>query len=490
MKNGNKAARLRRSIRTGVVLAPLGVGIALGTTPLVQAQQATGAGQASSANATQQQPLDSIAAVVNGDAIMKSELDSRVAQVRSQVEQEAQSQGASAPSETDLERQVLDRLILEKIQLQMAKRADLKLSDDQLDQAIAQVAQRNHMTPSQFTHALTQQGLSIKQVRQQIGREILVSQVQQGSVGSQVRVTDAEINQFLEDRAAATGVQYHVQQLLVPLSSNASAEQVSQARQQIQAMRLKVMQGQDPSAVASQAAQQEPQAYADNAPEGSDLGWRGQNDLPTVFSSVVPNLALGAVSQPIRDSSGFHLVKLVERRGGDQKPVTVEQFKVRHILIAPNPIRNDAQAEQLAQQLDQKIKAGANFGDLAKQYSNDPGSALSGGEMGWVNEGDTVGPFNDFLEKARVGQISAPVKTRFGWHIIQLQDRRQQDATVDEERTQARRVLFQRKANDALQTWLQQIRSQAYVENRLFPDDTGNLQASPAAGQGAAQPQQ
>ncbi|MGJ8524019.1 Chaperone SurA [Carnimonas sp. R-84981] len=485
MKNGNKAAGLRLPVSTRAMLLPLGVVISLGATAPVFAQQ-TSANQPSG-GAAPEQKLEGIAAVVNKDVIMTSELQARMAQIRQQIS----SEGGQLPPQDVLQRQVLDRLILEHIQLQLAKRANLSVSDQQLDQAVAEVASRNHMSSDQFVKTLQRQGLSYNQVRQQIRREILISQVQQGSVGGQVRVSDQEVNQFLENQAAATGVQYHVAQLLIPLPDEATDAQVRAAQQRASKLRNSVLNGEsfEQAAASANPTDGDSDQQSTSQVESADLGWRSQQDLPTLFSSVVPNLTVGTVSQPVRSASGIHLVRLIDRRGGQQAPVKVEQFKARHILISPNPIRTDAQAHQLAQELRQKIEGGADFGELAKQYSDDHGSALSGGQMDWVNDGDTVGPFNDYLHRGAIGQLSQPIKTQFGWHIIEVQERRQKDVTVDQQREQARRALFQRKAQDELQTWLQQIRSEAYVDNRLYPNDKGIGPMAPMGGGGQQQPQ-
>jgi len=463
MKNGNKVAGFYRSITTGAAFAPLSLVLALGLAPYAQAQSAAADDSSAADASSTAQPLDTIAAVVNDDVIMTSALNARVQQVRQQMEG---SNVSSMPSENQLRQQVLDRMILEKIQLQMAQRAGLSVGDDQLDAAIQQVAQRDHMTVAQFRRAVEQQGMSYQAVREQIRREIILSQVQQSSVGSLVRVTDAEVDQFMENANQQAGVQFHVAHILVPLPSDPSDSQVAKARQEIQAIRSQVVNHNDFEALATKSDSNP------NGVQGSDLGWRAQNDLPTLFTSQVANMNVGDVSQPIRSASGFHLIKLIGRRGGPQA-TTVEQFRARHILIGTNPIRNSQQAYELAQNLRNKLQHGACFAELASQYSTDYGSALQGGELGWLNEGETVPAFNQYLEKGPVGQVSPPIQTQFGWHLIEVEGRRQENVTVQSERQQARQIIFEHKAEDALQTWLQQIRSQAYVDNRLYPNDNG-----------------
>ncbi|ANF58549.1 hypothetical protein A5892_14595 [Halotalea alkalilenta] len=449
MMKGKTIACVRRSPMAKAVLASVGFTLALGLTPLAEAQQA--------------QSIDGIAAVVNQDAIMRGELEQRMRQVRDQLAQN----GVQPPNEDQLRRQVLERMIVEQIQLQMASRANLSVDDNQLNAALREVAERNQMTLDQFADTVESEGLSFADVREQIRREMLISQVQQGSVGSQVRVTDGEVDQYLENANAAAGVEYHIAHILVPLPENPTDEQVAAARARIDGVRRDVQGGQD-FATAAAGNSSDGQAF-----EGGDLGWRSQADMPSLFAGVVPNMTVGDVSQPIRSASGFHLIKLLERRGGNQTPQIIEQYQARHILISPNPIRSSEQAQQLALELRDRILNGEDFAALAREYSNDRGTALAGGELGWVSDRDTVPAFDAVLKSAPLGELSQPVQTQYGWHLIEVEDRRQQDITVQTQREQARRALFQRKAEDQLEGWLQEIRAEAYVDNRLYPNDPG-----------------
>ncbi|WP_106477448.1 peptidylprolyl isomerase [Phytohalomonas tamaricis] len=425
-------------------IAPLGMALALALTPMAEAAV---------------QPLDQIVAVVNKDAIMQSDLDRRVTQVRQQMA----GRNIPMPSDEVLRRQVLDRMITEQIELQMAQKANLTVDDEQLNRALRDVAAQNDMSLEQFADTLEREGMSIADVREQVRREMLISQVQQHNVASQVRISDREVDQYLDNAGSGANVQYHLAHILVAVPQSPTPEQVEAARHKAEALRQQI--------VTEHADFQQVAAGQSNggeAFEGGDLGWRPRAELPTIFADVVPGMTVGEVSEPIRSPSGFHLVKLVEKRGDTQQ--MIEQVKARHILVSPNPNRSDEQAKQLATQLHDRIASGEDFATLAQQYSDDKGSALNGGELGWVNPGESVPAFEQALSSLSKGELSQPVHSRFGWHVIQLEDRRQRDVTASNQRDQIRRTLFQRKANEELEAWLQQIRAEAYIDNRLEDD--------------------
>ena len=421
-------------------LAPAGLALLMGLSPL---------GYAAS------QPLDQIVAVVNQDAIMQSDLDRRIDQVKKQLS----TRNVQAPGGDALRQQVLDRMILEDIQLQMAKKANMSVDDDQLSQALRQVAKGNNMTLDQFQAMLRKQGVSFDTVRDQVRRELLVSMLQKQQVASRVTIPEREVDQYLDKMGAQDQASYHLAHILITLPENPTSAQVTAAREKADALRQKIRSGQESF---NQAAAR---VSSDPALEGGDLGWRPRNELPTIFADVVPGMSAGDVSAPIRSSSGFHLVELVEKKGGQQQ--LISQVDARHILISPNPNRSDAQAKALAQQVSRELKQGGDFDALARQYSDDKGTALNGGELGWTNPSDVVPAFAKALESLPQGQISEPVKSRFGWHVIEVEGRRQRDVTEDSQREQIRQKLFERKVNEELDSWLQEIRASAYVDNRL-----------------------
>lgn len=406
----------------------------------------------------QPQPLDRIVAVVNKDAIMQSQLEDRV----TQVSQQMASRNVPVPDEDDLRRQVLDRMIVEQIQLQMAERANVSIDDTQLNAAVRDIAENNDMSLDEFADSLEADGMSLAAVREQVRREMLLRQVQQSQVASRVNVTDREVDRYLEQQGESSDTAYHLEHILVSLPESPTPEQVEQAQTEARDLYRQLQDGADFQQLATADSDGE------QALSGGDLGWRRGDQLPTIFADVVPQLADGEVSEPVRSPSGFHLVKRIETRGGqgEQKTVITEN-QVRHILIGTNPNRNDEQAEALAEDIRQRIAGGENFAELAQQYSDDDGSALDGGELGWVRPGQMVPAFEDAVNDMNVGELSQPVRSRFGYHVIELEDRRQQDVTRDAQREQVRQTLFQRKVNDELEAWTQEIRSGAYIDNRL-----------------------
>lgn len=406
----------------------------------------------------QPQPLDRIVAVVNKDAIMQSQLEDRVAQVSQQMA----SRNVPVPDKEDLRRQVLDRMIVEQIQLQMADRANVSIDDTQLNAAVREIAENNDMSLDEFADSLEKDGMSLAAVREQVRREMLLRQVQQSQVASRVNVTDREVDRYLEQQGESSNTAYHLAHILVSLPESPTSEQVAQAQAEARDLYRRLQGGADFQQLATADSD------GGQALSGGDLGWRRGDQLPTIFADVVPQLADGEVSEPVRSPSGFHLVKRIETRGGQSEQQTVvTENQVRHILIGTNPNRNDEQAEALAEDIRQRIAGGESFAELAQQYSDDDGSALDGGELGWVRPGQMVPAFEDAVSDMDVGELSQPVRSRFGYHVIELEDRRQKDVTRDAQREQVRQTLFQRKVNDELEAWTQEIRSGAYIDNRL-----------------------
>ncbi|MHB0776368.1 peptidylprolyl isomerase [Halomonas sp. WWR20] len=407
----------------------------------------------------QVEPLDRIVAVVNKDAIMASELEDRVTQTRSQL----QARNIPMPSAEALRQQVLDRMIVEQIQLQMAEQANLSVDDTQLNRTLRGLAEENGMTLDQFADTLEQQGLSLAVVRDQVRREMLLRELQQRRVASRVTVSDREVDRYLNQQGQGANVAYRLAHILVAVPQSPSPEQVRQAQEKAQRLYQQLEQGAD--------FQQLAVAESDGgqALEGGDLGWRPAAELPSIFADVVPQLSVGEVSAPLRSPSGFHLVKLVDRRGGNQsqQQALINEAHARHILIETNPSRDDEQALALAEQIRQRLQSGEDFATLAQQYSDDKGSALNGGDLGWVRPGQTVPAFEEAMNTLEIGQVSSPVHSRFGYHLIEVLERRQQDVTREAQREQVRQTLFQRKVNDELEAWIQEIRAGAYVDNRL-----------------------
>ncbi|WP_043527946.1 peptidylprolyl isomerase [Litchfieldella xinjiangensis] len=425
------------------LLAPLGLALALAVTPLASLAQTL-------------QPLDRIVAVVNQGAIMASELEQRVEQAGSQLA----GRGIERPQDQALRSQVLDRMIIEEIQLQKAEQANLSVDDTELNRTVRGIAESNDMTLEQFADALEAQGLSLAGVREEVRRELLIRELQQRRVASRVNVTDREVDRYLEQQGGNGNARYRLGHILISLPQSPSSAEVNEAQAQAQALAQQLQAGADFAELAAS------ESDGGQALEGGDLGWRSQGELPSIFADVVPRLEVGEVSEPLRSTSGFHLVKLVEREGGAQQ-ATIREHQARHILIETNPNRDDQRAEALAEQVRQRLVNGENFAALAQEFSDDRGSALNGGELGWVRPGQTVPAFEEAMTSLAPGEISQPVRSRFGYHIIVVDERREQDVTREAQRSQVRDTLFQRKVNDELEIWLQEIRAEAFVEKRL-----------------------
>lgn len=394
--------------------------------------------------------LDRIVAIVDEDIILASEVEDRL----NSVQQNIARSGQQGPPEEQLRREILDLLILESIQLQMAERVGLRIDDEQLTAAVGRVAAKNNMSLEQFRQALIDSGASYREVREQIRREMLLQRVQMGNVNQRIQITDQEVSNYLESEEgrARTSPEYRLAHLLVPVASDASEAQRQNAKQQAEQLASQLRGG----AQYTQLAQ--------GSVKASDLGWRRETDLPSLFASVAPGMSDGDVSKPLESASGYHVVQLLESRGLNE---TVAQTKASHILLKPSAIRSEAQTLSLAKELRQKVLNGASFRDLAKEYSEDIGSAQEGGDLGWTSPGQLVPEFQNAMENTAIGEISEPVKSNFGWHIIKVVDRRKQNVSQDLRKRMARNVLHERKYQDELDIWLRKIRAEAYVDIKL-----------------------
>lgn len=394
------------------------------------------------------QALDRVIAIVDDDVVLYSELQDAV----QRAEFNAKRAKRELPPPDQFRRQVFDQLVLDSLQLQIANRAGVRISDAELNEAMERVARQNNMTLEQFSQALTKDGLPYAVAREQLRKEMLIQRVQQGSVNEHVQITDQEIDSFLNsaEGRAAIAPQYHVLHALIPMPERADKAQIKQFADQLTA-RLRA--GEDFNKVI---------ATAGPVPvQGGDLGWRSDESLPSLLADVVPALKSGQVADPIVSSSGYHLVKLAEVRG---KGEVIRQTKARHILLKPSAIRSDEQCKQLANDLRQRAIGGADFGQLARQYSEDIGSAMEGGELGWTSPGQLVDAFQKAMDSTTPGTISEPFHSRYGWHIVLVEERRQQDVTTELRQNMARNYLHEKKYQDELDGWLRKIRDEAYVD--------------------------
>ncbi|NMG28778.1 peptidylprolyl isomerase [Aromatoleum evansii] len=402
--------------------------------------------------------VDRIVAVVNNEVITTLELRERVQQAQRQLAR----QGTALPPAEVFERQVLERLVLERAQIQLAAETSLKVDDATLDRAIGRIADNNRMGMTDLRLALEKDGITWNRFRDQIRSEILLTRLREREVDNRIVVTDAEIENFLANNAdALSGEEFHVAHILVRVPESATMQQQSERLARAESVVERLRAGEDFGRLAA--------SYSD-APDGlsgGDLGWRGRDRLPALFAEAVRQMQPGEVSKVIRSPAGFHIVKLVERRGGAVAGLQqMQQTRARHILIRTSEIVTDADAESRLNGLRERVINGGNFAELAKVNSADL-SAAKGGDLGWVNPGDTVPEFERAMDALKPGEVSAPIKSPFGWHLIMVDERRMQDVTDERKRAAARNALRERKAEEAYEEWLRQLRDRTYVEYRL-----------------------
>ncbi|HSS63526.1 MAG TPA: SIMPL domain-containing protein [Gammaproteobacteria bacterium] len=402
--------------------------------------------------------LDRIVAVVNDDVIVESELQARMRLVKDQLRQG----GTALPPEDVLGKQVLERLILERLQIQIAERAGMRVEEETLNKAVEQVARQNNLDVSQFKQILERDGFDFARFREDIRNEILISRLQQRQVQNRITVTDRDIDNYVStlEKQGTDASAYRLSHILVAVPEAASSEAIADARRQAERVVEQLRNGADFARLAVS------QSDGQQALQGGDLGWRNGSELPTIFADVVPEMRKGEISDPIKSSSGFHVVQLADVRGDAGRHVVV-QTRARHILVRPNEVTSDAEAKTRLEQLRVRIENGDDFEELARAHSDDRGSALQGGDLGWVNPGDTVPDFQSVMDTIPAGGLSEPFKTRFGWHLVQVLERREFDDTEKVKRARAADQIRQRKMDEELQNWLRQIRDEAYVELRL-----------------------
>lgn len=395
--------------------------------------------------------LDKVVAIADNEAIMASDLQQRLAKLQMTY----RARGMETPPEDKLTRQALDGLILESIQLQLATKAGVRVSDDQLNQTMENIAQQNGLNLEQFQQVLERQGESYEQTREQVRKELTLKRLEQGSVANKIKVTDQEVDAFMaSERGKLIGdEEYHLHHLMLEIASDAPAGTLTEAHH----FMAELARDAKTSDFAELAKRRPP---AGTRMRGGDLGWR--KDLPSIFAKVAPRMAVGEVSSPIENPGALHLIKLVEKRGGTQQ--VAHQTHVRHILIKPSEIRSDQEAERLATNLRARAAKGEDFAALARTFSEDPGSALAGGDLEWTEAGQMVPEFERVMNATAAGQLSQPFKTKFGWHVLQVLERRVQDVSASAQRQAARNAIQKRKYDEELQSWLRRIRDEAYVE--------------------------
>jgi len=404
------------------------------------------------------QPLNRVVAIVDNDVIMQSQLDARVRE----VQQTIAKRGAALPPANVLDQQVLERLIIENIQLQIGDRSGIRITDEELNQAIGTIAQRNGMSIEQFRAALAKDGLSFADARDQVRREMIISRVRQRRVAERIQVSDQEVQNFLASDLGKLQLseEFRLANILIAVPEGASPETIQAADRQAQELYQQLQQGADFAQLAIA------RSASETALEGGEMGWRKAAQLPPPFDAMIGALSVGEVTEPMRTPGGFIMLKLLEKRGGGGNQVR-DEVNVRHILIKPSEIRSEAETKRLVERLHQRIKAGEDFAELAKSFSEDPGSALNGGLLSWIDPNALVPEFREVMNSTPSGELSKPFKTTYGWHVLQVMGRRATDSSEQFREQQAMNLLRNRKYDEELQAWLRQIRDEAYVESKL-----------------------
>lgn len=402
-------------------------------------------------------PVDRIVAVVNDEVITQNDLNDRVNLVVRQI----QRQGGQLPSADALSRQILERMINDRVQVQLAKETGVRVDDATLDRTIERIAQENNLSAAEFRAALERDGIRYARFREDIRNEILVARLREREVENAVVVTDAEVDTELarEARENTGDSEYQLSHVLVLVPPQAGPEQIEQRRRRALLALSELRRGANFAQVAA--------TYSDapDALQGGNLGWRASGRLPQLFLDAIEKLRPGEVSDILRSPNGFHILKLVDKRGRAAAG-GVQQTHVRHILLRAREGLSDAEARDRLQQLRERILAGADFAEVARQSSEDA-SAAKGGDLGWVAPGDTVPEFERVMNSLRDREVSPPVQTPFGWHLVQVLERRSDELSADRKKAMARQLIRARKADEAYQDWLRQQRDRAYVENRL-----------------------
>ena len=401
--------------------------------------------------------IDRVIAVVDSGVIMESELNLRVQDIIGRL----RSEGTELPPKELLEEQVLERLIIEEIQLQIGDSAGVKISDAELNRALSMLASQNSMNLEQFKESLDANNSSYSKLRDSVRKELIIQRVQRGKVGANIEISEQEIENFLnsEEGRSKLAEQYNVQQILLSLNSEAPESKVNLTKEKGADIIRRYNEGESFEKLAATYSSDQ------NALEGGSLGWRKATELPTLFSDVVTKMKVGEASELIRSGAGFHIIRLAEKRGDVVK--FEDQTLVRHILVQPSEIRSEKQTKDLMNEIFQKLVDGEDFKQLARQHSEDPGSKMEGGELGW-SAPDTFDPaFEGVMNSADIGEVSTPFQSSFGWHILEVLDRRNEDISDDVRKNRAYSIIFNRKFEQELQRTLIELRSESYVDIKL-----------------------
>ena len=401
--------------------------------------------------------MDRIVAIVDQAVVTEQELESRIATVTAQFKK----QGTELPAEAILRKQILERLITDTLQLQYAAQTGLKVDDNQLDKTIGRIAEQNQLSLAEFTEALAKDGVSMTKFRADIRNEITLARLREREVDGRVNVSESEIDNFLTSQAANNENQdeYEIAHLLIRTPEEGATEDIQKAKSKVDSALTELKAGMSFAKVSASFSD------APNALEGGSLGWKKASQMPALFLDALRAMQVGEVSAPLRSPNGFHVLKLNNKRGGNS-PLVIQQTHARHILIKLSEIMSEKDGKLKIDGIKERLDNGEKFEALARQYSEDS-TASSGGDLNWVNPGDTVPQFEKAMNELKDLQISMPVLTQFGWHLIQVIERRSQDMSKEAARLKARQEIRAKKADEAYQDWIRELRDRAYVEIRL-----------------------
>ena len=402
-------------------------------------------------------PLDKIIAVVNEEIITQVELNERINLISQQIKQ----QGSRLPSLETLQKQVLERLIIEKLQLDMADRTGIRVNDEMVNRVIANIANENRLSMTKFREVLKKDGFKFAEFRENIRREVTISRLRKIRVENKVNISEQEINNYLNRVLKDQSIddEYHLKHILIATPEAANPKQIDDTRVKAQNIFDELNNGVDFSQKAIAVSNDE------LALKGGDLGWRKAAQLPTLFTSVVNKMRNNEIKGPLRSASGFHIIKLLDKRSNSQKHI-IKQTMARHILISPTQVLSRDDARRRLENIHERINAGGDFASLARASSDDKAAAAEGGNLGWVSPGLMVPAFEEEMDKLKPGEISKPFLTQFGWHIVQVMSRRKHDNTENFQRSQAIKLIRKRKTEEAIQDWLRRLRAEAYVDYR------------------------
>ncbi|WP_426414702.1 peptidylprolyl isomerase [Aestuariirhabdus sp. LZHN29] len=403
------------------------------------------------------EPLDRIAAIVNNDVVMLSELNQRLDSVKAQIH----ARNGVMPPDDILKAQVIERLVMESIQLQIGERAGIRIDDQTLNDTMTRIAQRNNMTITQFKETIEADGVSYLQAREQVRRDLTINRIRQARVNDRISISDQEVRnfEFSEEGQYQLSADYRLTHILVPLQEAPSPQQIAAAQKTAGEIYRELQAGANFEQLAL--------TYSSgrSALEGGDLGWRKADQLPSLFAKAVKEMEVGDIARPMRTASGFHIIKLADVRGDNT--LIQRQYDVRHILIKPNEIRRDEDARILATELYERLENGEDFAELARAHSDDTGSALNGGSLEWVNPADLVPEFQRVMKETPHFVISEPFKSQFGWHVLEVQGERSQDMSTLVKENRIRNILHERKFEEEVELWLREIRDDTFVELKI-----------------------